>query len=110
MWGRARQPKQFNTANITTINEEWGFPGSWVMKICLPSRRHEFSPQTRKITWRRKWQPTPLFLPRKFHGWRHLVDYSPWSLKELNVTEGLIEGDREKKRKRERSSGVQDWN
>ena len=23
--------------------------------------------------WRRKWQPTPLLLPRKFHGWRSLV-------------------------------------
>ena len=46
----------------------------------------------------------------EFHAQRRLVDYSPWSLKELNVTEGLIEGDREKKRKRERSSGIQDWN
>ena len=29
--------------------------------------------------WRRKWQPTPVLLPRKFHGWRSLVGYSPWS-------------------------------
>ena len=27
---------------------------------------------------RRKWPPTPVFLPGKFHGWRSLVDYSPW--------------------------------
>ena len=27
--------------------------------------------------WRRKWQPTPVLLPRKFHGWRSLVGYSP---------------------------------
>ena len=34
-----------------------------------------------------KWQPTPVFLPRKFHGWRSLVGYSPWGLKESDMTE-----------------------
>ena len=28
--------------------------------------------------WRRKWQPTPVFLPGEFHGQRSLVGYSPW--------------------------------
>ena len=27
--------------------------------------------------WRRKWQPTPVFLPGEFHGQRSLADYSP---------------------------------
>ena len=31
-----------------------------------------------KISWRRKWQPTPVRLPGKFHGQRSLVGYSPW--------------------------------
>ena len=31
-----------------------------------------------KISWRRKWLPTPVFLPREFHGQRSLVGYSPW--------------------------------
>ena len=35
-----------------------------------------------KILWRRKWQPTPVFLPGKFHGLRSLVGYSPWGHKE----------------------------
>ena len=26
----------------------------------------------------RKWQPTPVFLPRKFHAQRSLAGYSPW--------------------------------
>jgi len=26
-----------------------------------------------KISWRKKWQPTPVFLPGKSHGWRSLV-------------------------------------
>ena len=28
--------------------------------------------------WRRKWQPTPVFLPGESHGERSLVGYSPW--------------------------------
>ena len=31
--------------------------------------------------WRRKWQPTPVFLPGKFHGQKSLVGYSPWGRK-----------------------------
>ena len=39
--------------------------------------------------WRRKWQPTPVFLPGKFHGQRSLAGYSPWGCKELDMTEWL---------------------
>ena len=49
-------------------------------------------------------------MPGELHAQRSLADYSPWGHKESNMTEGLIEGDREKKRKRERGSGAQDWN
>ena len=34
-------------------------------------------PWVRKIPWRRKWQPTPLYLPGNFHGQRSLAGYSP---------------------------------
>ena len=34
-----------------------------------------------KIPWRRKWQPTVVFLPGESHGWRSLVGYSPWGCK-----------------------------
>ena len=30
---------------------------------------------------RRKWQPTPVFLSGKCHGWRSLSDYDPWGCK-----------------------------
>ena len=40
-----------------------------------------------KIPWRRKRQPTPVFLPGESHGQRSLVDYSPWGRKELAMTE-----------------------
>ena len=32
-----------------------------------------------RITWRRKWQPTPVFLPGKCHRQRSLVGYNLWS-------------------------------
>ena len=34
-----------------------------------------------------EWQPTPIFLPRKFQGQRNLVGYSPWGHKESDMTE-----------------------
>ena len=46
-------------------------------------------PWVRKIPWRRKWQPTPVFLPEKSHGQRNVVGYSPWSCKESDTTEQL---------------------
>ena len=42
-----------------------------------------------KIPWRRKWQPTPVLLPGKSHGWRSLIGYSPWGRKESDTTERL---------------------
>ena len=37
-----------------------------------------FDPWVGKILWRRKWQPTPVFMPGKSHRQRGLVGYSPW--------------------------------
>ena len=49
-----------------------------------PCKRHGFDPWVGKIPWRRKWQPTPVFLPRKSHGQRSLEDYnSPWGHKRV---------------------------
>ena len=42
-----------------------------------------------RFPWRRKWQPTPVFLPGESHGWRSLVGYSPWGCKESDTTERL---------------------
>ena len=39
--------------------------------------------------WRRKWQPTPVFLPGKSHGWKSLVGYSLWGREESDMTEQL---------------------
>ena len=48
-----------------------------------------FDPWVGKIPWSRKWQPTPVFLPGKFHGQRSLVGCSPWGCKESYTTERL---------------------
>ena len=48
-----------------------------------------FDHWVRKISWRRKWQPTPVFLPGESYGWRSLVGYSPWGCKKLDMTEQL---------------------
>ena len=37
----------------------------------------------------RKWQPTPVFLPGKFHEQRSLVGYSPWGCEGSDTTEQL---------------------
>ena len=44
-------------------------------------KRCRFNPWVKKIPWRRAWQPTPVFLPREFHGQRSLAGYSPGGLR-----------------------------
>ena len=50
---------------------------SVVKKICLQCRRPGFDSWVRKMPWRRKWQPTPVFLPGESHGQRSLAGCSP---------------------------------
>ena len=42
-----------------------------------------------KISWRREWQSTPLFLLGESHGQRSLADYNPWGHKGSDVTEDI---------------------
>ena len=60
-------------------------PGGLVSKesVAIPG----FNPWVGKVPWRRKWQPTPVFLPGKSYEQRSLVGYRQWGLQELNVTE-----------------------
>ena len=54
---------------------------------CRSHRRHGFDPWVRKIPWRRKWQPTPVFFPGESYGQRSLVGYSPQCCQESDTTE-----------------------
>ena len=58
----------------------WWFRGKESACQC---RRHRFSFWVSKIPWRRKWQPSPVFLPGKSHGQRSLVDCSAWGHKRV---------------------------
>ena len=63
-----------------------GFPGGSVVKNVPTSRRCKrcgFDPWVGKILWRRKWQPTAVFLPGESHGQRSLTGYSPWGYKRV---------------------------
>jgi len=67
-----------------------GFPGgSDGKESTWKCGRPGFDPWVRKMPWRREWQPTPIFLPGKFHGQKSLVGYSPWGHKESATTEWL---------------------
>ena len=50
-------------------------------------KRHGFGLWVGKISWRRSWQPTELFLPGESLGQRRLLGYSPWGRKESDTTE-----------------------
>ena len=64
------------------------FPGSKEPTCqCRRCKRCGFNSWVGKIPWRRAWQPTPVILPREFHGQRSLVDHSPWGCTELDMTE-----------------------
>ena len=39
------------------------------------------------MRWRRKWQPTPVFLPGESQGWRSLVGCRLWGRTESDTTE-----------------------
>ena len=68
------------------------FPGALVVKN-LPKDAGDSEAQVQplvwKIPWSRKWQPSQVFLPRKFHGQRSLESYSPWGSKKSDMTERL---------------------
>ena len=53
---------------------------------CRRCKRLGFNLWVGMIPWRKQ-QPTPVFLPRKFHGQGSLVGYSPWGHKESDTTQ-----------------------
>ena len=52
--------------------------------------RPGFSSWIRNIPLRREWKHTLVFLHGEFQGQRSLMGYSPWSCKELDMTEQVI--------------------
>ena len=71
------QTKDQDKASIKKL----GFPDDTTGKEpacqCRTHKKPGFDPWVRRIPWRRKWQPTPVFLPGESHGQRSLVIYGP---------------------------------
>ena len=81
IWATRRANKDTNIDTCILIDRLlWWLSGK---ESTCQSRRQGCNPQVRKISWRRKWQPTPVFLPEKSHGQSSLVSYSPWAHKRV---------------------------
>ena len=62
---------------VCTCFGSLSFPGGSVVK------NWEENGKGGMIPWRKKWQPTPVFLPGKSHGQRSLAGYVPWHHKRV---------------------------
>ena len=75
-----KENRVFIRHSVSSSHIITSFPGGTVIKN-LPTNAGNtkpwFDPWVGKIPWSRKWQPTPVFLPGKFHGRRSLASYSP---------------------------------
>ena len=80
-WKQVEDTVQCVSANLIFLGHRKGYHGLpwWLTgkESACQCRRCGFKPLVGKIPWRRKWQPTPVFLPGKFHGQRSLAGYSP---------------------------------
>ena len=66
--GKENKERSKKNGGMRQLREEWNFREIYALK------------------WRRKWKPTPVFLPGESHGQRSLEGYSPWGRKELDTT------------------------
>ena len=78
----SRQKFSFSCKNQSLVSQ-------MVKNLPAVEEKLRFYPWVRKILWRSEWQPSPVFLPGEFHGWRNLVGYSPQGCKESDITEQL---------------------
>ena len=89
-WGHKESDttERLSTTQHSSIFLPGGLP-RWLSgrKPACQCKRCGFEPWVGKIPWRRKWQPTPVFLPEKSHGQRKLA--GSWGHKKLDTTEQL---------------------
>ena len=94
---RLRRKQYKFESGVFSVAHHFGFSvicGEWHgLKGPIGSRVELMANELLKATvvdnWRRKWQPTLVFLPGESHGQRSLVGYSPWGCKESETTEQL---------------------
>ena len=65
--------------NLGTMSASPQMVRGWGIYLPTQETREMWvDPWVGKIPWRRKWQPTPVFLPGESHGQRSLAGYGPW--------------------------------
>ena len=70
---------------IPWMKEPSRLQSMWLLRV-----RHDWATSLSLFTfmhWRRKWQPTPVFLPRESQGWGSLVGCRLWGCTESDTTE-----------------------
>ena len=84
------KPTRFASLMCPLYDTVEGFP-SWLSgkESACQCRKCVFYPRVGKIPWRKKWQPTPVFLPGKSHDQRSLVGCSPWGHKESDTIKDM---------------------
>ena len=60
---------------------------SYSLILFWSSYNNQILEDARRAPWSRKWKPTPVFLPGESHAQRSLAGYSPWGIKESDMTE-----------------------
>ena len=84
-WLMVKESSKWQGSKTRGCFQDWrGLPW-WLRqeRIRLQRWRPTFNPWVGKIPWRRKWLPTPVYLPGEFHGQRSLVDYHRWGHKRV---------------------------
>ena len=89
-----KRPIPIKEVELTTRNlPKRGFPeGTGGKEPAYQFKRwrtHGFKPWVGKIPWKRKWTPTPVFLPEKSYVQRRLAGCSPWDRRKSDTTERL---------------------
>ena len=88
-WQADPQP-QHHQGSPLNISYEWNHTVHGLKEPacqCRRPKRQSFNPWVGKIPWKRKLQPTPVFLPGECHGQGSLVGYCAQGLKESDTTE-----------------------
>ena len=85
--GRINQESRIN--RYTPLHIKWASLAAQTVKNHLQCKRPEFDPWIGKISQRKEWPPTSIFLPEELHGQRSLMDYCPQGHKESDTTEQL---------------------
>ena len=70
-----------NDYNLAKKKKKWASLVAQTVKGLAAMQETQVRSLAQEDPWRRKWQPTLVFLPGESHGQRSLVGYTPWGRK-----------------------------